>query len=99
MFPAMPITIPLARINRFLALVWIALTLAGLGVEVAHYGFGRESELTRLLSLSEEANLPTWYSSSLLLCCSFLLAVIAALKKGESGTFRGHWILLAVGFL
>ena len=95
----MPITIPLARINRFLALAWIVLTLAGLGVEVAHYGFGQKSELIRLLSLSEEGNIPTWYSSSVLLCCFLLLALIAAMKKGAGGTFRGHWILLAVGFL
>ena len=95
----MPITIPLVRINRFLALALIALTLAGLGVEVARYGFEREGELTRLLSLSHETNIPTWYSSSVLLCCSFLLALIAAMKKGAGGAFRGHWVLLAVGFL
>ena len=95
----MPITIPLARINRFLALAWIALTLAGLGVEVARYGFGWESEIVRLLSLSHETNIPTWYSSAVLLCCSLLLTLIAALKTGSSGTFRGHWILLAAGFL
>src|SRR5688572_25758727 len=68
----------------------------GLGAELARYlGDGQASPTTHLLSLSEEGNLPTWYSSSLLLGCSIVLGLIAA----DGGRFAGRWKLLAVVFV
>lgn len=45
-----------------------------------------------------EANVPTWYSSSALLACAVLLALVggAAVRRGER--FRWHWIALGLVF-
>lgn len=49
-------------------------------------------------SLSYEQNVPTYYSSVLLLLCALLLALIAAGVKKCSERHLGHWRVLAVGF-
>jgi hypothetical protein len=52
-----------------------------------------------LFDLYEENNIPTYYSSTLLLLCSCLIAIIAGFKKRQNDTFTGHWITLAIIFL
>lgn len=49
--------------------------------------------------LDGEANLPTWYSSSLLLLAAALLFVQYRLAKGSGDSRPGGWLLLAIGFL
>src|SRR5688572_29374039 len=52
------------------------------------------------LSLSVEANVPTWFASSLLLCCALAAGSIAGrMKYGERG--RRHWwgIAIALGWV
>jgi hypothetical protein len=73
-----------------------AVVCAGLAVEllVARAPGPATETLVGLFSLSYEANLPTWYASSLLLGCALLLSAIAR----EAGSRRGHWIGLAAGF-
>jgi hypothetical protein len=51
-------------------------------------------DIVALLSLSYEANVPTWYASSLLLSCALLLAGIAH----NAATDRRHWAALAALF-
>ena len=50
----------------------------------------------QLFELDEENNLPTWFSSFLLLNNAFFLYLIAREKKDK---FRFHWLILAFGFL
>lgn len=109
----MHVQIPLSRIRRFLALMVVALSLSGILAEaVRHLGGGAparpdtETEQTEkshpvldYFSLSEEANVPTWYSSVLLLSCALVLAFIAAAKVHEHARFRAHWIVLALIFV
>lgn len=45
-----------------------------------------------------EANIPTWYSSSMLLFCSILLAIISD-KKATADRYTIHWRVLAIIFL
>jgi hypothetical protein len=71
----------------------------GVGAEVVHYAVGIDSPLVPLLSLSEEANLPTWYSSMLLFSCAAALAAIAIDARRSGGRFMRHWAVLAAVFL
>ena len=60
--------------------------LLGLVVELAHHtGGGTDSPLVPLFSLSEEGNVPTWYSSALLLSCGACLLAIAAVVRRQGG--------------
>ena len=51
----------------------------------------------QLLSLNGDQNVPTWYSSSMLLVCAGLLATIAA--SSERNNYRRHWAALSAIFL
>ena len=50
----------------------------------------------QLFELDEENNLPTWFSSYLLLNNALVLWLIAASK---SDAYRIYWIVLAIGFV
>jgi hypothetical protein len=82
--------------------LWAATaTVAALGliVEVAHHTASPPEELVALLSLSFEANLPTWYASGLLLGCALALAGIAAAAERSALPHVFRWRLLAAVFL
>jgi hypothetical protein len=72
----------------------------GLAAELWHAAVPGEElleDLGPMLSLSYEGNLPTWFSSSLLLVCSLAAGAIArSLAAGEP--WRVHWWGLAIGF-
>jgi hypothetical protein len=54
--------------------------------------------MVRQLTLAEEANVPTWYSSLLLISCALSLAIITfRLPRGEAN-YRRHWLILALIF-
>jgi len=55
--------------------------------------------LIRLFDLNGDANIPTWYSSSLLLLCALLLAIIGHAQKGHHDLYARHWQVLALIFL
>ena len=80
---------------RGLASTTALFCLLGLGAELLKYLGGQDHAVLRLLSLSYEGNLPSWYASALPLLCAALLAVIAA----GAPTDRGHWRMLALGFV
>lgn len=52
-----------------------------------------------LVHLNNESNLPTWFSTVLLLGCAAMLAVIASAARRGALTHPGHWIFLAFIFL
>ncbi|MFL5402639.1 MAG: hypothetical protein ACJ8BF_07460 [Gemmatimonadales bacterium] len=51
----------------------------------------------RLVWLDQECNIPSWFSSCLLLAASFLLGLIALAHKQQDGDFS-RWALLALIF-
>lgn len=53
----------------------------------------------QLTNSNLESSIPTWYATSLLLCCSVLLAVIALAKRIHQDKYARHWLGLAVIFL
>ncbi|AEG92761.1 candidate membrane protein [Ramlibacter tataouinensis TTB310] len=49
--------------------------------------------------LDQEGNVPTWFSSLLLLISALLLGLIAGLKQRARDRFHAQWLLLALLFL
>jgi hypothetical protein len=57
------------------------------------------AQLLDLLSVNAELTIPTWFSVSILLAASALLAVIAAVKRAGEDSYTPYWFGLALGFL
>ncbi len=91
-------------LKRFLIGIVASLSLAGLAVELAaemwplEFADSPYDILHMLLSLSYESNLPTWYSSHIIIVCAALLALVSFAKTGHGVEFCGHWRGLAVVF-
>jgi hypothetical protein len=83
-----------ARLRVALAISTGVVAMLGVGAETAHYVAGWRSPLVRLFSLSEEANVPTWYSSMLLFSCALVLASIATIARSSVK----QWAVLAAVF-
>lgn len=84
------VEIPVRRIVLILGLAALLLAVAHLAAQWSAGAFRARQppELVRLFNLNAEANVPTWFSSSLLLLCSLLLAVV-----GAAGRSRGNDVL------
>ncbi len=89
--------IRITAIRRVLVAGLIAVAGAGLVVELLQHGPlpDLDEDLVGLFSLSYEGNLPTWYSSALLLACAVTLGVIAPSAPPRE---RRYWSLLAAVF-
>jgi hypothetical protein len=89
--------IRIASIRRILVALLIAVAGAGLATELLQHGPlpDLDEDLVALFSLSYEGNLPTWYSSALLLACAVTLGVIAPSAPLRE---RRYWSLLAAVF-
>lgn len=68
-------------------------------LSVYYFGFNSDARLVRLFDLDSEGNIPTLFSSIILLAASFLFAAIACAKKTSADTYFFHWTGLAVVFL
>ncbi len=73
---------------------WLVIAVAivsGLGLGVELWGARAHGDLVEALvprlSLSYEANVPTWFASTLLFTCALAAGAIAR----EATTYRGHW--------
>jgi hypothetical protein len=89
---------PDKRMRIALLLATTVVCLLGIAAELTHHLFHVDSPLVPLLSLSEEANLPTWYSSMLLLACAVALAAVASDVRQRGERWFGHWAALAAVF-
>ncbi len=83
-----------------MALGALAYVLYPLGEAISSGGV---VEIAKRLDMDHEINVPTWFSSSLLLVCSLLLGIIALAKQSPKGVashrFAWHWAFLALVFL
>jgi len=64
-----------------------------------YYGFDHVLGFIPMFNLYEEANLPTWFSSMILLSASGLLLIIAATKRAQRDSYFLHWAGLSMVFL
>jgi hypothetical protein len=86
------------RVLLFAAGCLIVASLAG---QCARYLWRAQNPwgLVRLFDVNAEGNVPTWFSSSMLLVCALLLGRICAAKKGEGAREARYWGGLALIFL
>lgn len=92
------VSIARASLRRWLLAAWAAVALLGLGIELARYllHIDPAGRWLWLFSLSHEHNIPTWYSSSLLMLSSVLLVLATLQALQNSRDYVWHWALLAV---
>ena len=81
-----------ARVARFLASIILFLVVMSL---VTHY----TGVADRIFKLDDEQNVPTYFSTLILVTASALLALIATLKRRRSERFAAHWTALSAMFL
>lgn len=89
-----------------LVLGGIALYLALQSILLKHveYAAGTEStywlyHLVNLFNVNREGNIPTWYSTLLLLACLLCFTAIAFVKRTQGDRYTRHWVGLALVFL
>ena len=92
------------KITKILILAVLCLTVLGVVSNFVEYFVGHESivgteAFVELFDLNREGNIPTWYQSSTLLLCSFLLAAIARSKRRKGASYVSHWVALSIIFL
>jgi hypothetical protein len=89
-----------ARVAGVLALVTAGLGAAHTALVYAHNGLGVDVErVLTVFDLSQEKNVPTLFSSAMLLSSAGLLAVVGCVQKRAGGAFTRHWTALAFIFL
>ncbi len=93
----MTITYEPKKVAVFLGILIVCLIMANMVGIVSKYYFG-DSRIA-LFDLDREENVPTLYSSSTLLLCAGLLAVIATARKRQGRGDYLYWAGLAVVFL
>jgi len=95
------VRISAAAVARILGTIIALLVLADVAGQIATYYFGHPAVLglVELFDLDAEANMPSWYSASVLLICSGVLALIATAKTQSRDRYRWHWVGLSAGFL
>jgi len=96
----MEVIVHQARVQRFLIGIIAIVAIAGLAVELAQDGFGWSGayDLIALLSLSYEANIPTWLSACMHATSAVLLTLIANGKRDSGAPFVPHWRGLSIIF-
>lgn len=97
----MDVRIPSQTLKRCLVAAVLFLSLSGLAVELAQSIWPLQTDEMPLgfVSLSYEQNLPTWFSSHLILICAALLALISFSEGGHRAEYRRHWRGLAFIFV
>ena len=86
------------KVFRWLVVMIVVLVVADIATQWTARAFGKDHLLgfVRFFDLDEEANLPTWFSSSTLLLCALVLAGIAMAKSAEGDPFRVQWWILSL---
>ena len=67
-------------------------------IAIVLHNEGRGGRFFSLFSLDGEANVPTWFSSVLLLSVAVMLTIVAADALASAGRWGRHWAGLAVVF-
>jgi len=99
----MTLTISPRRVTQVLTFVVLSLTFASIAAQLSKYSLGHDYYLLRgvikVFNVDREANIPTWYASSLLLLCSILLLSISYARKIDADRYFLHWRALSIIFL
>ena len=89
------------RITGWLAVVAATLTILHIALQAIRFIDGNDYlyGLTPLFDLDAEGNLPTFFSTVLLLACCGVLAIVAAHARRHGDGDATRWTVLAAGFL
>lgn len=88
------------KVTQWLLGLTLALSLIGLAARVIEKLLGYDNTVfVRLVDVSEEANITSWFSSLLLLIGALLILLIARLKNLEKDSFSRHWAFMSYLFL
>jgi hypothetical protein len=89
------------RIVLFFAVIVSLLILAHVSGLIWEVYLGNETghDLFKKFNINEEGNISTWFSSSMILFCAFLLGLIAVIKKTRNEPYVVHWISLSLIFV
>jgi hypothetical protein len=95
------LTLSPRRILWLFVFIITVLVLMHLTTQGLKYFFGHDTllGLTHQFDLDRENNIPTWYSSSSLLLCSALLALIWHRSRQAGTSYAVHWLVLSLIFL
>jgi len=80
----------------------VVLLSTSIGLNLVREFTGQSAGLNVLLSrfdVDRESNVPTFFSSFLLLFAAILLFIISVLKRKSGAPYALHWAILALGFL
>jgi hypothetical protein len=90
-----------SRIVLALAVVAFLIVVASITAQLAVYLTGRPTifGLVRLFNLDEEQNVPSFFSTFLLLFATLLLSLITILRKRQAAADVFYWAILSLGFL
>ncbi len=97
----MEITIKLRKVRQIFTYIVICLTMIHI-VEQLYVHYSHHNYIFGLVPLFDfdcEANIPTFYTSLLLITCSALFAMIAYITKKIMNSYYYHWTGLAFIFL
>ena len=88
------------KVLIFLMSITIVLCIIHIVFQFSKFYLGHSfsRDFVRLFDLNAEANIPTLFSSLLLLFSSLLLSIISFFKKRDNGSYTLHWSGLAVIF-
>lgn len=100
------IHLPIATIAKVLIFVVVLLLLGSLAMPLVSRSFGLDQanipplfQLSdSLFAVNDESNIPTWFSSALLLLSALLLAIIARYHVQKRDRYARHWVMLSVIF-
>lgn len=86
-------------IVRFLAAVALLLVLVSIVSQSAFYISGNSIYDIQFFNVDEEVNIPTLFSTFILLFAAFLLTVIVLLERKQENSDILYWSILSLGFL
>ena len=89
------------RVTIVLLVICLLLILLSTVGQVAHLVFGHDhlKGFVPLFDIDQEANIPAWFSSCIILFAAGILGIIAFAKKRMNDRFSRYWVALAVIFL
>jgi hypothetical protein len=90
-----------AAIARVLGAVTLFLVLASVAGQLSKFLLGHDylRGLVPLFYVDQEENIPSFFSMSLLLFASLLLAIVAVLERERKSDWVSKWAILSFGFL
>jgi len=97
-FDSIKVSLNRRTIVQTLTGIALLLLVASIAGQLIKYVLGNDVALgfVRLFYLDAEANIPTLFSTILLLFASLLLVLIAVIKKTCQDTYRRHWVILSM---